>query len=120
MAGVRGFNDPNVHKNGDQPVWNQISPLGPDKVMTPWYLNYQGESSAMLSQCLNTVSPNWGPNRRSYNYGANNRWALEQDATSIGYFKEKDLPTQWALAKNWVVADMYQVYLPNIVTKHGE
>ncbi|KAG8418876.1 hypothetical protein J3459_011932 [Metarhizium acridum] len=38
----------------------------------------------------------------------NDHWALNNTPYSIGYYKRDDLPTQWALAENWVVGDMYQ------------
>lgn len=104
MAGVRGFNDPNVNINAP------LSPLSDNGgTMSHWYLNYDGDGSNMLSQCISNVNPSWQDNRKSYNYGLNNMWAIMQSPHSIGYFKEKDIPTQYALAKNFVVADMYQV-----------
>ncbi|KAJ6779932.1 hypothetical protein PWT90_05353 [Aphanocladium album] len=103
MAGVRGFSDPNVNIN---PLLSPLSDNG--ATMSHWYLNYDGDGNNLLSHCIDTVNPSWQDNRNSYNHGLNNMWALSQSPHSIGYFKEKDIPTQFALAKNFVVADMYQ------------
>lgn len=103
MAGVRGFNDPNIKIN--QP----LSPLADDgSTMSHWYLNYDNPSSSLLSECIDNVNPSWQDNRNAYNHGLNDMWAIAQSPHSIGYFKEQDIPTQFALAKNFVVADMYQ------------
>jgi phospholipase C len=106
MPGVRGFNDPNIHYNGNRSVWDQLK--SDNQYMSPWYLNYQGQKQ--LSQCVGVgPGPNWEPNRKSYNYGDNDMWPIYESPVSVGFFKKDDIPTQYSVADNWVVGDMYQV-----------
>lgn len=112
MAGVRGFNDANLQTNNGVPVWKQkTSPKltnSTDYVM-PWYLNYLGGNWSEATQCMIAGSNGWYQNHAAWNGGTNDHWALNNTPYSIGYYKRDDLPTQWALAENWVVGDMYQV-----------
>ncbi|KAK9438411.1 Phosphoesterase [Metarhizium brunneum] len=111
MAGVRGFNDANLQTNNGVPVWKQkTSPKltnSTDYVM-PWYLNYLGGNWSEATQCMIAGSNGWYQNHAAWNGGTNDHWALNNTPYSIGYYKRDDLPTQWALAENWVVGDMYQ------------
>lgn len=54
MAGVRGFKDPNVHVNGNTPVWYQNTGNLTTNTTTllPWYLNYLGGDSYEATQCM--------------------------------------------------------------------
>lgn len=106
MPGVRGFNDPNIHYNDDRPVWDQLK--SDNQYMSPWYLNYDDQKQ--LSQCVGVgPGPNWEPNRKSYNHGTNDMWPIYESPVSVGFFKKDDIPTQYSVADNWVVGDMYQV-----------
>ncbi|KID98761.1 extracellular phospholipase C, partial [Metarhizium majus ARSEF 297] len=111
MAGVRGFNDANLQMNDGVPVWKQkTSPEltnSTDYIM-PWYLNYLGGNWSEATQCMIAGSNGWYQNHAAWNGGTNDHWALNNTPYSIGYYKREDLPTQWALAENWVVGDMYQ------------
>ena len=112
MAGVRGFNDPNVQMNGNKPVWNQAvdsSLTTSASYLNPWYLNYLGGSWPDATQCMVAGSNGYTENHAAYNLGTNDHWALNNTPWSVGYYKKADLPTQFALAENFVVADMYQV-----------
>ena len=114
MAGVRGFNDANLQMNGDQPVWRQKtnpSLTNATDYITPWYINYLGGNWSEASQCMYAGSNGWIENHAALNGGQNNLWATAQTPYSIGFYKRQDVPTQFALAENWVVGDMYQVRL---------
>ncbi|KAM0738212.1 hypothetical protein ACQRIT_007404 [Beauveria bassiana] len=111
MPGVRGFADANLQMNGDKPVWNQVV----DAKMTtkanhinPWYLNYLGGEWNDITQCMYAGSNGWFENHAAWNHGTNDHWAMNNTVYSIGYFQQKDIPIQWALADGWVIGDMYQ------------
>lgn len=115
MAGVRGFNDANLQMNGNLSVWHQkVSSkyTNATDYMTPWYINYLGGDWHEASQCMYGGGNGWSENHAALNNGTNDRWPIEQNPSSIGFFKRDDLPTQFALAEGWVVGDMYQVSQP--------
>ena len=112
MAGVRGFNDANLQMNNGVPVWKQQTTPDMTKssnYVTPWYLNYLGASWPAATQCMVAGSNGWYNNHAAWNHGTNDHWASDNTPYSIGFYKRQDVPTQWSLAENWLVADMYQV-----------
>ncbi|GJN83034.1 hypothetical protein PLIIFM63780_006580 [Purpureocillium lilacinum] len=111
MAGVRGFKDANLQMNGNVPVWKQkTSPALTTETdyVNPWYLNYLGGSWPEATQCMSAGSNGWYENHAAWNFGSNDHWAMNNTPWSIGFYKKQDIPTQWALAENWVIGDMYQ------------
>jgi phospholipase C len=112
MAGVRGFNDPNVQVNADgQAVWNQVvepSMSPATKSLLPWYLGYQGGDSNEAIQCMAAGDNGYQDNQAALNHGLNNHWALNNTPWSWGYYKRQDIPVQFAIAEGWTSCDMYQ------------
>ncbi|RCI17139.1 hypothetical protein L249_1867 [Ophiocordyceps polyrhachis-furcata BCC 54312] len=111
MAGVRGFDDANLLTTNGVPVWKQLtSPKLTNDThhLSPWYLNYLGGNWSEATQCMISGSNGWYENHAAWNEGSNDHWALNNTPWSIGYYKRHDVPVQWALADEWIVADMYQ------------
>ncbi|PYH92530.1 non-hemolytic phospholipase C precursor [Aspergillus ellipticus CBS 707.79] len=112
MAGVRGFNDPNVQVNSDGlPVWyQQVDPdMSTDaKTLLPWYLGYQGGNSTDAIQCMTAGDNGYEDNHAVLNHGLNNHWARNKTPWSWGYLKRDDIPIQYAIADGWTAGDMYQ------------
>jgi phospholipase C len=46
-------------------------------------------------------------NHNAFAHGENNLWAIDNTPYSWGHFKRQDIPTHFALAEGWTVADMY-------------
>lgn len=58
MAGVRGFNDPNVQVNNGTPVWYQkvnCTLSNATTTLLPFYLNYLGGTWEQATQCALSV-----------------------------------------------------------------
>ncbi|CAG8385481.1 unnamed protein product [Penicillium salamii] len=112
MAGVRGFNDPNVQVNPDgNTVWHQVvEPAQSDKTkaLLPWYLGQQGGDWHDAIQCLTAGSNGYKENQQSLNNGSNNHWVTKNTPWSWGYLKRQDIPVQYAIADGWTAGDMYQ------------
>ncbi|OOQ87754.1 non-hemolytic phospholipase C precursor [Penicillium brasilianum] len=112
MAGVRGFNDPNVQVNSDgQSVWNQVvdpSMSTATNTLLPWYLGYKGGDSNEAIQCMAAGDNGYHDNQAALNHGLNNHWARNNTPWSWGYFKRQDIPVQFAIAEGWTSGDMYQ------------
>ncbi|KAL4399477.1 ester hydrolase [Malassezia pachydermatis] len=127
MAGVRGFQDPNVHvsKNTGKDVFHQpvnkdgmwdgdADPVAegyypPDNVkeLTPWHLPWQGGDYHERVQCMVAGTNDWRQNHQAWNNGSLDHWALNNTPYSLGYFRREDIPTQYAIAGNFTVADSY-------------
>ena len=116
MAGIRGFQDPNVHisKNTGksvfyQPVDHSTKPKPPSDSpdLLPWYINYQGGDWDERSQCMVAGSNDWRNNHAAWNEGEIDRWARNNTPYSVGYYKKSDLPVHFSLAENFVVGDSY-------------
>ncbi|KAJ5970336.1 uncharacterized protein N7479_000254 [Penicillium vulpinum] len=112
MAGVRGFNDPNVQINPDgKSVWHQVvepSQSNKTKTLLPWYLGYKGGNAHDAIQCMNAGSNGYEENQQSLNYGLNNHWVAKNTPWSWGYMKREDIPVHFAIAEGWTSGDMYQ------------
>ncbi|RHZ47182.1 hypothetical protein CDV55_100609 [Aspergillus turcosus] len=112
MAGVRGFNDPNVQVNPDGlPVWYQeVDPSMSTnaKTLLPWYLGYQGGSWPDAIQCMVAGDNGYTDNQAALNHGLNNHWVRNNTPWSWGYLKRSDIPVQFAIAEGWTAGDMYQ------------
>lgn len=76
--------------------------------MTPWCLNYLGGLWAEATQCMMAGGNGWHENHAAWNGGANDHWVLNNTPWSIGFYRQRDVPMQWALAEGWFVGDMYQ------------
>ncbi|KAH8699073.1 putative non-hemolytic phospholipase C precursor [Talaromyces proteolyticus] len=112
MAGVRGFNDPNVQVNPDgRSVWYQTvdeSLSTKTDYLLPWYLNYLGGDWSASTQCMVAGSNGYDANHATLNGDLNNHWAVNNTPWSWGYFKKEDLPVHFAMAEAYTVNDMYQ------------
>ncbi|EHK44937.1 putative phospholipase C [Trichoderma atroviride IMI 206040] len=111
MAGVRGFSDANLQMNDGVPVWKQITDSSLTTAadyVSPWYINYLGGNWTEATQCMLTGTNSWYENHAAWNDGTNDHWAVDNSPYSIGFYKQQDIPIQWALADNFVVGDMYQ------------
>ena len=70
-----------------------------------------------IGQCVPDPTHDWAPQHRSWNGGRNNRFyeahaAQQYDGPEaapavMGYFKQKDLPVHWRLAKQYTLCDRY-------------
>lgn len=86
MAGVRGFQDPNVHISPNtgkdvfhQPVnASQLSgaqkPPANVTELLPWYLNAAGGDWVQATQCMVAGSNGWQQNHAAWNKGAQDQW----------------------------------------------
>ena len=125
MAGVRGFQDPNVHISKHtgkdvfhQPVnssmWDgdadQPSSYYPPKNVTelkPWHIPYQGGDYHERTQCMVAGTNDWRQNHNAWNEGEMDQWAMANTPFSLGYYRRDDIPIQYGIAGNFTVADHY-------------
>ncbi|KAJ5625030.1 hypothetical protein N7510_001339 [Penicillium lagena] len=112
MAGVRGFQDPNVQVNADgTSVWYQYvdsSMSSNATFLLPFYLGYKGGSWSDAIQCMAAGDNGYQANQAALNHELNNMWARNNTPWSWGHLRRQDIPVQFALAEGWTSGDMYQ------------
>jgi phospholipase C len=116
MAGVRGFQDPNVHISSNtnktvfhQPVSSSASPAPPSNVneLLPFYINAQGGDSNDRYQCMTAGSNGWAANHAYWDKGQIDRATSAITPYSMGYYKRQDIPFHYALADAFTIGDAY-------------
>ena len=122
MPGVRGFGDPNViiqGQNGYLPgksVFYQYFP--PNSYVTPnpdgYLLPFHLDTLTSGAQAIPSTSHAWGAQHTALNNGKNDSWLVSHLAADrangpwvMGYYEQKDIPFQRALAEAFTVADNY-------------
>ncbi|KAH8549452.1 phosphoesterase family-domain-containing protein [Umbelopsis sp. PMI_123] len=111
MAGVRGFNDPNVGIQEDgNSLYYQPYAFSPDKKNGTRYL-LPFQFTGNRAGCTVGGSNGWVPNHLALNNGKNNNWPLGNSPMSMGYETREQIPFHFALAEEFTVADMYFQYV---------
>ena len=102
LKGVRGFGDrftiplPNGRK-----VWQQQRTNG--AVLTPYHL----DGSANNAQRAAGTPHAWVDSQSAWDNGRMASWPTHKTDTSMGYFKEREIPFQFALANAFTLCDAY-------------
>ncbi len=111
LAGVRGFDDPNVLKQADgRSVFYQPDTINPQGYMLPFHLDTKGTSA----QKIPSASHAWAVQHQAWNGGKMDQWMpahRKADGTHaqfcMGYYKREDIPFQFALAEAFTLCDAY-------------
>ena len=122
LAGVRGFADPFPAPTLDRPgtftgktVFVQPNGSGGAKVpgrpdwgnrtaIAPFHLNTQQDFSVMR---VTGTPHSWTDAQAAWDHGRMNNWPAAKQAHSLGYYKEADIPFQFALARAFTLCDAY-------------
>ncbi|RDK06047.1 phosphocholine-specific phospholipase C [Cupriavidus lacunae] len=102
LKGVRGFGDrftiplPNARK-----VWQQQRTNG--TVLTPYHL----DGTANNAQRASGTPHAWVDSQQAWDHGRMANWPTYKTNTSMGYFKEQEIPFQFALANAFTLCDAY-------------
>ena len=112
MPGVRGYADPDVliQSNG-RSVFYQPDPSNPDGYLLPYHL----DSLTTAAQRIPSTSHAWSVQHSAWNGGLMNNWLpahIAADGASVGpytmgYFEDRDVPFQRALANAFTICDNY-------------
>ncbi|WP_419206303.1 phosphocholine-specific phospholipase C [Photobacterium leiognathi] len=111
MPGVRGFADrfPLKQSNGDF-VWNQHNPEPNQdkgnfkKTLLPWYFNTGKDVSY---EHFRGTPHLYSDAQYANNHGKMNQWLPNKTDRTMGYFTEKEMPFQFALANAFTLCDAY-------------
>jgi phospholipase C len=112
LKGVRGFGDrfpiplPASNAIGKHRVWYQLNnsvPAAP-RVIAPFHLNTQQSFNAMR---VSGTPHSWPNAQYAWNLGMLDAWPTHKQNHSMGYYKEADIPFQFALANAFTICDAY-------------
>lgn len=112
MKGVRGFADrfpipvPDGPGHTGKTCWVQANPAGPDRppLVSPFPLNTTDDFRFMR---VEGTPHTWPDAQAAWNEGRMDAWPAAKTEHSMGYFREEDIPFQYALAEAFTVCDAY-------------
>jgi phospholipase C len=101
LAGVRGFSDRfSIPLPGGRSVWQQ---QGSNRTVLPYHL----DSTRGNAQRVNGTPHTWLDEQRAWDNGRMSHWPTHKTSTSMGYYREQELPFQFALANTFTLCDAY-------------
>jgi phospholipase C len=112
LNGVRGFADPfpvpapGLPSAMKRSTWvqpNQKVVIGPTTVM-PFHLNTRQHFEHMR---VEGTPHSWADAQLAWDHGRMASWTLIKNNHSMGYYKEEDIPFQYALADAFTLCDAY-------------
>ncbi|WP_338618272.1 phospholipase C, phosphocholine-specific [Pigmentiphaga sp. CHJ604] len=102
LKGVRGFGDRfTIPMINGRKVWQQERSNG--ALLTPYHL----DGTANNAQRVSGTPHDWGDSQLAWDNGRMSQWARHKTNTSMGYFKEQEIPFQFALANAFTLCDAY-------------
>src|SRR5690348_4643544 len=103
MRGIRGFGDriATPLSNG-RSIWQQQS-LTTGKQVSPFHL----DTAKTRAQCVASLDHGWTSGHEAWNNGKYDNWIDAKSALTMGYYKESDIPYQFALANAFTICDAY-------------
>ena len=102
LKGVRGFGDRfTIPMINGRKVWQQERSNG--ALLTPYHL----DGTANNAQRVSGTPHDWGDSQLAWDDGRMSQWARHKTNTSMGYFKEQEIPFQFALANAFTLCDAY-------------
>lgn len=102
MKGVRGFGDRfTIPAPNGRSVWEQHDSSG--KEITPYHL----DSSKGNAQRVSGTPHTWVDGQLAWDHGRMTEWAKHKQAHSMGFYRETELPFQFAMANAFTICDAY-------------
>ena len=102
LQGVRGFGDRfTIPLPNGLSVWQQRNASGAP--VLPYHL----DSSKGNAQRVSGTPHSWNDGQNAWDGGRMYQWARYKTTASMGYFKEQELPFQFALANAFTLCDAY-------------
>jgi len=102
LPGVRGFGDRfTIPQASGQPIWHQRDLSGTD--ILPFHL----DGSIGNAQRVDGTPHGWSDAHHAWNDGRYGYWPVYKRAHAMGYYRQAELPFQFALAEAFTVCDAY-------------
>ncbi|ROL77045.1 phospholipase C, phosphocholine-specific [Pseudomonas protegens] len=101
FPGVRGFSDRfTIPLPGQREVWEQ---QGKGRLVMPYHL----DSTKGNAQRVSGTPHSWADAHAAWGNGRLSAWPTHKTTTSMGYYREQELPFQFALANTFTLCDAY-------------
>lgn len=101
LAGIRGFSDRfTIPLPDGRSVWQQ---QGVDRLVLPYHLN----SKQGNAQRVQGTPHSWLDEHSAWDHGRMTSWPTFKTPTSMGYYRQHELPFQFALANTFTLCDAY-------------
>ncbi|MEB6334353.1 phosphocholine-specific phospholipase C [Serratia rhizosphaerae] len=101
LPGVRGFSDRfTIPLPDNRSVWQQ---QGTERLVLPYHLDAQRGNAQRVSGTPHT----WPDAHAAWDSGRMSAWPSHKTPTSMGYYREPELPFQFALANAFTLCDAY-------------
>lgn len=102
LNGVRGFGDRiTIPLPNGRSVWQQERSNG--TVLTPYHLDGSKNNAQRAAGANHT----WVDSQKAWDNGRMTNWPTQKKDISMGYFKESEIPFQFALANAFTICDAY-------------
>lgn len=102
LKGVRGFADRlTIPLQNDRTVWQQQRSNG--ALLTPFHL----DGSSNNAQRAPGTNHTWVDSQKAWDNGRMSNWPTHKTDYAMGYFKEQEIPYQFALANAFTICDAY-------------
>ena len=102
LRGVRGFGDRfTIPQSGGRTVWEQRNLRG--EIIRPYHL----DSTVGNAQRVDGTPHGWADSVPAWNKGRFGSWPTFKENRSMGYYREAELPFQFALADAFTICDAY-------------
>ena len=102
LKGVRGFGDRlTIPLVNGRSVWQQLRSDG--SILTPFHLDGSNNNAQRVSGTHHT----WVDSHGAWDNGKISEWPKYKTDYSMGYYKEQELPFQFALANAFTICDAY-------------
>ncbi|MCA1324772.1 phosphocholine-specific phospholipase C [Herbaspirillum sp. alder98] len=103
LMGVRGFGDRfTIPLAKDRLVWQQGT-AAEDVALMPYHLDHTKGNAQRVSGTPHT----WPDGQSAWDGGRMNQWVRYKTTASMSYYKQAELPFQFALANAFTVCDSY-------------
>ncbi len=101
LPGVRGFSDRfTIPLPGDRHVWQQ---QGAERLVLPYHL----DSKRGNAQRVTGTPHSWVDEQAAWDHGRMSAWPTYKTPASMGYYRQQELPFQFALANAFTLCDAY-------------
>lgn len=101
LPGVRGFSDRfTIPLPGDRLVWQQ---QGAERLVLPYHL----DSKRGNAQRVTGTPHSWVDEQAAWDHGRMSAWPTYKTPASMGYYRQQELPFQFALANAFTLCDAY-------------
>lgn len=102
LKGVRGFGDRfTIPMENNRTVWQQMR--SNNTLLSPFHLNGDKNNAQRVSGTNHT----WVDSQKAWDHGRITEWPKYKTDYAMGYYKEQEIPFQFALANAFTLCDAY-------------